>query len=423
MSGKSQRKPRRNAPGSRSQKPQPPASENQTDPPRSGIPEAHQNLPLVSTEFYTLATARRPFRLLDGGELAHAQIAYETFGELNRTKDNAILVFHALSGSQHAAGFNPSVPGIRDRWTEECHVGWWDDWIGPGKALDTSHFFVICANYLGGCYGSTGPSSTDPATNRPYGHRFPALTLADIVNSQLQLLDHLGIKQLHAVIGASLGGLLSLSLATRHPARVRKVFPIATGMTVTPLQRLHNFEQIFAIESDLKFHHGDYALETPPSQGLMLARMVGHKTYVSLDAMEERARIEVKGRSDDLNWYTLSNPLESYMLHQGQKFVRRFDANTYLRILNAWQRFDLAREGVASDLASLFERCRNQKYLVFTIDSDVCFYPDEQAQMVRVLESAGVEVTWITVHSSKGHDSFLLEPHLYRPFLRAVLRA
>lgn len=375
----------------------------------------------TQTQFHTLATEAQPFFLQSGEALAPATLAYETYGKLGPRKDNAILLFHALSGSQHAAGFNPEVPGVGARWTEEVHEGWWDGFIGPGRGLDTDHFCVICVNYLGGCYGSTGPSSIDPRTGRPYGPRFPQLTVADIVDSQLALLDHLGIETLHATLGASLGGLLALSLATRYPERVRRVIPFATGLRTTPLQRLHNLEQICAIESDPDFRSGDYYEGRPPDRGLSLARMIGHKTFVSLAAMEERARTEVVRRDGTLAWYQLRSPLESYMLHQGQKFVRRFDANTYLRILDAWNRFDLVREAVASDPVALFQRCRRQEYLVFTIDSDACFYPEEQALLADVLKRAGVNSTRITVHSDKGHDSFLLEPHLFRPFLRAVL--
>jgi homoserine O-acetyltransferase/O-succinyltransferase len=377
----------------------------------------------TETQFFELATEARPFFLQSGEAISPAVLAYETYGKLNAARSNAILVFHALSGSHHAAGFCPAIPGVGSRWTEEVHTGWWDDFIGPGRGLDTEDFFVICVNYLGGCYGSTGPGSVDPRTGKPYGPRFPQLTIADIVDSQVELLNHLGIDIVHAALGASLGGLLALSLASRYPERVRTVIPFATGIRTTALQRLHNLEQICAIESDPDFRAGEYYDGRPPNRGLALARMIGHKTFVSLGAMEERARAEVVRRNDTLAWYQLRSPLESYMLHQGQKFVTRFDANTYLRILDAWNRFDLVREAIAADLVALFQRCRKQNYLVFTIDSDACFYPAEQAELMDVLKRAGVDATRITVHSDKGHDSFLLEPHLYRPFLRAVLHS
>ncbi len=360
-------------------------------------------------------------RLQCGESLTDASLAYETWGRLNADRSNAALVFHALSGSQHAAGHNPSVPGAEGRWTDECQTGWWHDFIGPGKALDTNELFVICANYLGGCYGSTGPGSIDPGTGRPYGSRFPAVSMSDIVDSQIRLLDGLEIPRLHATIGASLGGMLALNLAARYPDRVKRVGPIATGSAVTPLQRIHNFEQVFAIETDPRFNGGDYEFSNPPNRGLTIARMIGHKTYVSLEAMQERARSELIRQSDDLDWYRLSSTLESYMLHQAQKFTQRFDANTYLRILDAWQRFDLAADSGCQSLEETFARCRDQRFHIFSIDSDVCFYPEEQALLADQLKAAGVEATRITVHSEKGHDAFLLEPTLFEPYLRVFL--
>ena len=375
----------------------------------------------VETQFLRIATPEHPLELLCGDTMSDVRIAYETYGELNADRSNAVLVFHALSGSQHAAGINPAVKGLGPRWTEECQTGWWDDFVGPSKAINTDKFFVICANYLGGCYGSTGPGAIDPETGQPYGSRFPAITISDIVDSQVRLLDALELPVLHAAVGASLGGVLSLDLATRYPGRVNRVAPIATGCSVTPLQRIHNFEQAFAIEADPNFKGGDYDAADPPARGLAVARMIGHKTYVSLAAMQERARTEFISKSDNLEWYQLSSTLESYMLHQSQKFTQRFDANTYLRIINAWQRFDLAQEAGCPTIKEAFEKCVGQRYHIFSIDSDVCFYPEEQGQLAEQLKSAGVEATRITVHSEKGHDAFLLEPILFEPYLRAFL--
>ena len=371
----------------------------------------------TETQFFTFGSPDDPFLMLSGGHLDEVTIAYETYGALNDDHTNAVLVFHALTGSQHAAGYNPSVPGVESRWTEECQAGWWDGFIGPGKALDTDRFFVIAANYLGGCYGSTGPSSINPATGEPYGSGFPRVTLADIADSQRKLLKYLEIERLHAVVGASTGGLLTMSLATRYPEMVDIVIPIASGIRVTALQTLHNFEQITAIENDPSFNNGDYYGGEPPSSGLMLARMIGHKTFVSLEAMQERARGETIDRSEGPGTYRIADPMESYMWHQGRKFVARFDANSYVRISEAWQHFDLAAEADAEDLADVFTRCRNQRYMLFSIDSDVCFYPEEQAELALLLRDAGVPHRRITVHSEKGHDSFLLEPALFAPHL------
>ncbi len=360
-----------------------------------------------------------PFTLQSGEALAQVRLAYEIYGEISPASDNVILVFHALTGSQHAAGINSSVPEAGDLWTDEMAEGWWSGFIGPGKALDTDRFAVLCVNYLGGCYGSTGPRSLNPSTDSPYGSSFPDVTLTDVVDSQVRLADELGIEKFHAVVGGSVGGLMCAVLATRYPERVEMVIPIAAGLEVTSLQVLHNFEQMFAIVTDPAFKGGDYYPGPGPELGLSLARMIGHKTFVSLDALRERARDEIV-EHEDLGGYRVGHTLESYMLHQAQKFTRRFDANTYLRIMTLWQQFDLARE-VGAPVEELLARCRDQRWMVFTIDSDVCFYPDEQEQMVGSLMSADVPVRRFTVHSNKGHDSFLVEPHLYTALLRSDL--
>lgn len=371
----------------------------------------------VHTQFLTLRDADLPFRLESGEHLPAVTLAYETYGALSEAKDNAILVFHALSGGQHAAGENRSVPGCEAIWTEECRRGWWDGFIGPGRAFDTDRFFVLCVNYLGGCYGSTGPSSIDPRTGLRYAGAFPRITLSDIVNSQIRLLDHLGIRQLHAATGGSLGGMMCLNLACRFPDRVRLLIPMATGLNVTSLQRIINFEQIYAIENDPHFQGGGYYDGPSPDTGVALARMISHKTFVSLQMLEERARDEIVGHSDVFQFYQITNSIESYMLHQGRKFTRRFDANTYLRILDAWQTFDLLRDTRATAYPEAFRVCRGHRYLVFTIDSDVCYYPEEQADLARALKAARVPHHRFTVHSEKGHDAFLLEPDLFTPHL------
>lgn len=285
------------------------------------------------TLFFEFHNPRRPLRLRLGATLDRFTLAYEVYGRMNADRSNVILLFHAMTGSQHAAGYNPAVPGVDDRWTEEMHEGWWNGFIGPGCPLDTRKFCVVCANYLGGCYGSTGPASIRRDTGRRWGPSFPVLRMSDIVDSQMLLLDHLGVGQLHAVAGASIGGFLCLVLATRYPDRVRKVVPIGTGVETTVQQRILNFEQITAIEGDPNFRGGDFYDGRRPDLGLALARRIAHKTFVSPEALRERARDEVVSQKPPFGWYEMRHPVESYMLHQGEKFVRRFDANTYLRIL------------------------------------------------------------------------------------------
>jgi homoserine O-acetyltransferase len=380
-----------------------------------------QGVGTVETKFLTFGSAGEPFVTADGGALPSVTIAYETYGKLNADRSNAILLFHALSGAQHAAGTNRSVPGTDDRWTEEMHTGWWDSFIGHGRALDTDKFFIICANYLGSCYGSTGPASTNPATGKPYGSSFPRVTVHDIVRSQLPILETHGIEKLHAVVGASLGGMCALDFAFHFPERVTNVIPIATGLRSHGLQQMHNLEQIIAITRDPAFGSGDYYGTTGPVHGLALARMISHKTFFYADAIEERAKVAIVQPETDIPWYRISSVLESYMLYQGQKFVRRFDANSYLRIIDAWQQFDLFKDAKSSGAHPLFSRCRDQQYLVFSIDSDCCFYPDYQSEICAELKKADVPHLRLTVHSEKGHDSFLLEPKLYTPHLAYAL--
>lgn len=375
----------------------------------------------ISTKFFEHPET---FGLRDGSSLPGITIAYETWGELAAGGSNAILLLHALSGSHHAKGKNTEIPGIGELWQPEMHQGWWEDMIGPGKAIDTDRFFVICPNYLGGCYGSTGPAFINPETGRPWGSSFPSVSAADQVNVFALLLDSLGIDTLHGVVGPSVGGLIALAFATRLPERVRNVVTIAAGFKTTVLNRLILFEQILAIENDRNFNAGDFYNQQPPLYGLALARMISHKTFVHLDSIEKRARQDVIQPDDVLAWYRVRDQFQSYMLHQGKKFVRRFDANTYLRIIDLWSRFDALFEGDAETPGELFDRCAKagQKWLIFSIDSDFCFYPEEQSELVSYLEASQVDVMHITVHSDKGHDSFLLEPDLYTPHMAWVLK-
>ncbi|MFK7851526.1 MAG: homoserine O-acetyltransferase [Akkermansiaceae bacterium] len=365
------------------------------------------------------------FELRDGTSLPSIRIAYESWGTLAEDGSNAILLFHALSGSHHAAGITTEILGIGDLWQPELHQGWWEDMIGPGKAIDTDRFFVVCPNYLGGCYGSTGPASKNPETGKPWGSTFPSISAADQVNAFALLLDSLGIDSLHSLVGPSVGGLVATTFATRLPNRAKRVVNIAAGFKTTVLNRLILFEQILAIENDPNFNGGDFYNGEPPIYGLALARMISHKTFVHLDSIEKRARRDVIQAEDVLQWYKVRDQFQSYMLHQGKKFVRRFDANTYLRIIDLWSRYDALVEGDAETPKELFERCKDagQKWLVFSIDSDFCFYPEEQLELVGHLESADVESMHITVHSKKGHDSFLLEPDLYTPHISWVLQS
>jgi homoserine O-acetyltransferase/O-succinyltransferase len=383
----------------------------------NNVTEGDGSVGEVTTRFHTLSG---PFTTQGGDTIEEVTLAYELYGEINEAADNVILVFHAITGSHHAAGINRQVDGIDGRWTGEVHRGWWDGFIGPGRAMDTDRFAVLCINYLGGCYGSTGPSSVDPTTGRRYGSSFPPVTLTDLVDSQARLLDELGIDKLHAVIGGSVGGMMCAVFATRYPDRVDVVIPIASGLRTTALQALLNFEQIVAIVRDPNFRGGDYYDGDPPRVGLSLARTIGHKMFVSLAALSERARHQVV-QNVDLGGYRIASPLESYMLHHSEKFVERFDANTYLIVMRIWQHFDLVAEVGGTSMEEVLAHCAHQRWQVFTVDSDVCFYPEEQTEMYNALLAAGVSVRRFTLHSEKGHDSFLTEPHLYEALIQDVL--
>ena len=368
----------------------------------------------VETRFFDLPDHQLPFQMRSGETLAGVRLAYEIYGEIAPDKDNVVLLFHALTGSQHAAGLNPAVEGV-ERWVEENQTGWWEGFVGPGLAVDTDRLAVICVNYLGGCYGTTGPPSIDPVSGAPYGPGFPQIHLADIVQSQLALLDHLGVQKLKAVAGASVGALLSLSLAARHPERVENVVSLAGGFGGTTLHRMYNFEQKLAIYNDPNFKGGDYYGGPFPAAGLALARIIGHKSFVSIAAIRARARDEI------IDHPYVTHPVESYFWHQGEKLVIRFDANSYVRIIDAWSNYELLDDTGAASHEAALSVCRGQRWHVFTIDTDECFYPAEQAELVAALEAAGVAVQWIKVSSPKGHDAFLTEPHLFRDALRAAL--
>jgi homoserine O-acetyltransferase len=366
-----------------------------------------------ATQYLKLKTEGK--YLLESGEsLPEVTLAYETFGRLNYDKSNAILIFHALSGSSHVAGVNKGE-GI-PYWTEDNMVGWWDSFIGSGKIIDTDKFFVICSNCLGGCYGSTGPSTINPVIGNKYGGKFPQISIGDMAKAQKRLVDELGIKKLFAVIGGSMGGEEALEFSILYPAIVEKVMLIGSCAYTSRLNKVLNFEQIFAIEEDPNFNHGDYYDSKSPEKGLCLARMIAHKTYVDIVKIDERAKNEIVQKEDDLKLYRLKHKIESYMLHQGKKFVKRFDANTYLRILQAMQDFDLRKKYGNGDLVEAFKKLNTNpsiQFLVVTITSDVAFFPEEQEEMVRAFNIAGVRNKYQIVDSDKGHDSFLVETEKY----------
>jgi homoserine O-acetyltransferase len=341
-----------------------------------------------------------PLTLESGAVLSKVTIAYETYGKLNREKNNAILVCHALSGDAHAAGVHEG----------ETRSGWWDTLIGPGKAFDTDKYCVICTNIIGGCKGSTGPSSINPETGKPYGLSFPVITIRDMVNAQKLFVDMLGIPQLLAVAGGSAGGMQALQWAVSYPEMVRKVIAIATTAYSTPMQIAFNEVGRKAITSDPKWNGGNYYhskdYDSPgPVKGLALARMVGHITYLSDESMHAKFGRRLQDRETFGYDFSTEFRVESYLHHQGDTFTKRFDANSYLYITKAIDYFDLTVDG---SLIKAFGNVKAQ-FLIISVTSDWLYPPYLSQEMVSALAANDAEVQYSEVRSHYGHDAFLLE--------------
>ncbi|MBE0515916.1 MAG: homoserine O-acetyltransferase [Methanophagales archaeon] len=350
--------------------------------------------------------------VLDSGEkLPTARIAYETYGKLNRDKSNVILICHALSGDAHAAGWHEG----------DKKPGWWDIEIGPGKAFDTEKYFVICSNVLGGCKGTTGPSSINPKTEKLYGLDFPVITISDMVNVQKGLIDYLGIKQLFAVAGGSSGGMQVLQWCVSYPDMVRLAIPIATTARSSPMQIAFNEVGRRAIMSDPNWNNGDYYNRESPKAGLALARMVGHITYLSDDSMYQKFGRRLQDKEKYSFDFSTDFQVESYLHYKGDSFVKRFDANSYLYITKAMDYFDLTKEG---SLAEGFRDVK-AKFLVIAITSDWLYPPYQSEEIVRALSANNIEVEYYEMASNYGHDAFLLESgqltYIIKNFLSNVL--
>lgn len=352
-----------------------------------------KSIGIVETKYFTFADSPHEFRLESGRLFGPITLAYETYGKLNADKSNAILVMHAFSGNAHAAGLHK---GDQD-------PGWWDFMIGPGRALDTDKYFILCANILGGCRGSTGPSSTNPKTGKPYGIDFPILTIGDMVTTQKALVDHLGIKRLHAVIGGSMGGMTALQWVASYPESVECVIPIATTLKHSPQQIAFNEVGRQAIMADPAWNGGNYYDGPFPDKGLAVARMLGHITFMSNDSMEKKFSRRLK---DDHTGFKFSADfeVEGYLRYRGSSFVKRFDANSYLYITKAMDYFDLS-EGRLFAHGDLLKT----RFLVLAFKSD-WLYPSAQSQeMVKQLKMRHVDATYCESDSTYGHDTFLIE--------------
>ncbi len=364
----------------------------------------------VGTVSAQRATFDIPLTFKSGAVLPRYELVYETYGTLNHARSNAVLICHALSGHHHVAGTYADEPK---------NTGWWDNMVGPGKPIDTNRFFVIGVNNLGGCHGSTGPSSIDPETGRPYGSSFPVVTVEDWVEAQARLADHLGINQFAAVIGGSLGGMQAMQWALAYPSRVRHVLAIASAPHLTAQNIAFNDVARNAILTDPDFHGGDFYLhDVVPTRGLRLARMLGHITYLSDDAMADKFGREL--RHGKLNYgYDVEFQIESYLRYQGDKFAGYFDANTYLLATKALDYFDPARE-FGGDLNRAFAAAQ-AKFLVVSFSTDWRFSPERSREIVRALLHNKRDVSYAEITSAHGHDSFLMEDAQYFAVMRNYL--
>ena len=354
----------------------------------------------------------QPLGLKCGLTLGPYQLVYETYGQLNAQRSNAVLICHALNASHHVAGVYPG---------QDNSEGWWDNMVGPGKPLDTDRFFVIGVNNLGSCFGSTGPMHVNPETGRIYGADFPVVTVEDWVNSQARLLDALGIQQLAAVMGGSLGGMQALSWTLQYPDRVRHALVIASSPNLNAENIAFNEVARRAIVTDPDFHGGHfYAHGVVPKRGLRIARMLGHITYLSDDVMNEKFGRRLQQASDQAYRYSTQEvefQIESYLRYQGDKFSEYFDANTYLLITRALDYFDPARE-FGGDLSAALARAK-AAFLLVSFSTDWRFSPARSREMVRALLNNRSAVSYAEIDAPHGHDAFLLEDARYLALVRS----
>jgi homoserine O-acetyltransferase len=351
-----------------------------------------------------------PLPLRSGARLRDYTLAYETYGTLNAARDNAVLVCHALNASHHVAGRHA-----------DGAVGWWDNLVGPGRPLDTDRFFVIGVNNPGSCFGSTGPTGPNPdAPGQPYGADFPVVTVEDWVDAQARLIERLGIGRLAAVIGGSLGGMQALAWTMRHPARVRQCIAIATAPNLSAQNIAFNEVARRAIVTDPDFHGGHYLRHgVVPKRGLRVARMLGHITYLSDDAMDEKFGRSLRNGEPAYSTQAIDFQIESYLRHQADKFAEYFDANTYLLITRALDYFDPARDAGGS-LARAFEPARANRFLIVSFTTDWRFAPARSREIVKALVDNRIDVSYAEIAAPHGHDAFLLDDARYHALLRAT---
>lgn len=342
-----------------------------------------------------------------GKSLDNITVAYETYGQLNENADNAILIMHALTGDAHAAGYHEG----------DKKPGWWDNMIGSGKAFDTDKYFVICSNMLGGCKGTTGPNSINPQTNKEWGLDFPVITIEDSVKVQKYLMDKLGIKKF-IVAGGSMGGMQALEWSISYPEYIKQTIIIACSPRLSAQNIAFNAVGRNAILTDVNFNNGDYYGKEHPEKGLAIARMIGHITYLSEDAMHNKFARKLQNKEKPDFDFNVEFQVESYLAHQGQTFVDRFDANSYLYITRACDYFDIAQK--YGSLENAFAKT-NSQFLIICFSSDWLFPPSQSKEMVNALMKTGKDVSFLEIQSPAGHDAFLLEVEAQTKVIRSFL--
>ncbi len=362
---------------------------------------AGKSVGLVETRHYTFDR----FTFRSGRTLGPVTIAYETYGNLNEQKNNAILLAHALSGSAHAAGFHTD---------QDKKPGWWDLYVGPGKPFDTDKYFIICSNVIGGCTGSTGPSSINPETDKPFGLDFPMVTIHDMVNCQWHLIRHLGIDRLLSIAGGSMGGMQALKWAIMYPDMVNSVISIATSASLSAQGIALNEVGRQAIMNDPNWNNGNYYSSKGPDAGLSLARMIGHITYLSEKHMHEKFGRRYKDEDPTITNFDNVFMVESYLHYQGTKFVDRFDANSYLYITKAIDYFDLKKD--YGTLHAAFSSV-NSNFLVISFTSDWLYPSPQSKEIVQALRANGKNVMYTDIETDMGHDTFLID---YDPLKRNI---
>jgi homoserine O-acetyltransferase len=353
---------------------------------------------LVEKRFFTFAHPPEALCLESGGRLSPVTLAYETCGALSPAADNAVLICHALSGDSHVAGTYQA---------DDPKPGWWDIMVGPGKGIDTRRYFVVCANVIGSCMGSTGPSSIDPATGRPFGLVFPLVTIGDMVKAQKALVEHLGIRRLLAVVGGSVGGMQVLEWSVRYPAMVRAAIPLATTSRHSALAIAFNEVSRQAIMADPDWRGGAYYDGPKPDHGLAVARMIGHITYLSDEALRQKFGRRLQDKEAFSFNFDADFQVESYLRYQGKKFVERFDANAFLYITKAADYFDLARAHGDGSLVAAFAKAR-ARFLVVAFTSDWLYPTYQSRELVTALKKNRRDVSFCEIEADWGHDAFLL---------------